>query len=149
MKLFSGRRVVPLLAASFLLFPVPFAQADEPSTIPEASSPGDEITLSPGQTFSSRNPIEISSLSSDDNFRVKTSDLTTYSADENLAPMCVSVHKGFYSIQVENNCGHDLRIKVIMAFDRDTECNPVKAGEKKGVKLRYNPLGGIDRVILC
>lgn len=149
MNLSSRKKLVPLLAALFLLFPVPFAQADEPSTIPEASSPGDEITLSPGQTFSSRNPLEISSLSSDDNFRVETSDLTTYSADENLAPMCVSAHKGFYSIQVENNCGHDLRVKVIMAFDRDSECNDVKAGEKKGVKLRYNPLGGIDRIILC
>lgn len=149
MNLSSRKKLVPLLAALFLLFPVPFAQADEPSTIPEASSPGDEITLSPGQTFSSRNPIEISSLSPDDNFRVKTSDLTAYSADDNLAPMCVSARAGFYTVQVENNCGHDLRIKVIMAFDRDAQCHPVKAGEKKSVKLRYNPFGGVDRVILC
>ncbi|MBK4158270.1 hypothetical protein [Corynebacterium macginleyi] len=149
MNLSSRKKLVPLLAALFLLFPVPFAQADETDTDPETLSPGDETILSPGQTFSSRNPVEISSLSSDDNFRVKTSDLTNYSADDNLAPMCVSTHKGFYSIQVENNCGHDLRVKVIMAFDRDSECNFVKAGEKKGVKLRYNPFGGVDRVILC
>lgn len=149
MKLSSRKKLVPLLAALFLLFPVPFAQADEPSTIPEASSPGDEITLSPGQTFSSINPIEISSRPQGDDFRAETSDLTAYSADDNLAPMCVSARKNGRSVEVQNNCGHDLRIKVIMAFDRDTQCHFVKAGEKKAVNSRYNPFGGVDRVILC
>ena len=149
MKLFSGRRLVSFLAASLLLFPVPFAQADETGTEPETLSPGDETILSPGQTFSSINPIEISSRPQGDNFRAETSDLTTYSADDNLAPMCVSARKNGRSVEVQNNCGHDLRIKVIMAFDRDTQCHFVKAGEKKAVNSRYNPFGGVDRVILC
>ncbi|WP_146183436.1 hypothetical protein [Corynebacterium liangguodongii] len=69
---------------------------------------------------------------------------TTYAGD--LAPSCINAvwEKGF--VQVYNNCGFDLRIKVVMAFAPDSACHLVVDGTRHNISFAW---GRIDRVELC
>lgn len=62
------------------------------------------------------------------------------------APACVNavVELGF--VQVYNNCGFDVRVKVIMANAPDSACSLVVDGTRHNISPR---LGRIDRVELC
>lgn len=62
------------------------------------------------------------------------------------APACVNavVEKGF--IQVYNNCGFDVRVKVVLAFAPDSACNLVVDGTRHNISPAY---GRIDRVEMC
>lgn len=63
-----------------------------------------------------------------------------------LAPACVNAvaEKGF--VQVYNNCGFDVRVKVAFAYVPDTSCHLVVDGTRHNISTAR---GRIDRVELC
>ncbi|MGP5736015.1 hypothetical protein [Candidatus Corynebacterium faecigallinarum] len=63
------------------------------------------------------------------------------------APSCVVAYKELGAVQVENNCGMDLRVKVIIAFGPDSACKNVVAGTR--TNIHFAGALKIDRVELC
>ncbi|WP_459589018.1 hypothetical protein [Corynebacterium camporealensis] len=62
------------------------------------------------------------------------------------APACVNAVAEWGFVQVYNNCGFDVRVKVVMAFAPDSSCNLVIDGTRHNITPA---LGRIDRVELC
>ncbi|MDK8845319.1 hypothetical protein QP888_02085 [Corynebacterium sp. MSK297] len=63
-------------------------------------------------------------------------------------PACIEAKKeagGF--IQVYNNCGIDLRVKVILAFAPDSRCAVVVDNSRHNIA--WAPTGRVDRIELC
>ena len=62
------------------------------------------------------------------------------------SPACIrtEIEKGF--VQVYNNCGFDVRVKVTMAFAPDSSCSLVIDGTRHNISPAF---GRIDRVDFC
>lgn len=70
--------------------------------------------------------------------------MTTYAND--LAPACVNAVREWGFVQVYNNCGFDIRVKVVLAFGPDSACHVVVNGTRHNIAPAY---GRIDRVEMC
>ncbi len=120
-----------------------FAQAE---TEPQPEREDSITTLSPGEVLDLSQENWSSILTETPTRESGTIETRTMQQANTPAPACVNavVEKGF--IQVYNNCGFDVRVKVVLAFAPDSACNLVVDGTRHNISPAY---GRIDRVEMC
>lgn len=120
-----------------------FAQAE---TEPQPEREDSITTLSPGEVLDLSQENWSSILTETPTRESGTIENRTMQQANTPAPACVNavVEKGF--IQVYNNCGFDVRVKVVLAFAPDSACNLVVDGTRHSISPAY---GRIDRVEMC
>lgn len=142
------RKAVTVLAASAVLlagnFLVPVASATpvEDAERVELLHQGESIRVS-DQDWLSVSAEDASVSPESTTWRAPATRATRQATP---APPCVNAvgEKGF--IQVYNNCGFDVRVKVVMAFGPDSACHVVMDGTRHNIAPG---VGRIDRVELC
>lgn len=114
--------------------------ASEAHAVPENSDHSSTATLSPGESMAVSEDDWSTLLTESDEVAPEIGTLNT------PAPACVNAVVEWGFIQVYNNCGFDVRVKVIRAFAPDTSCSLVVDGTRHNIAPN---LGRIDRVELC
>ena len=108
-------------------------------------SSGQVDVLSPGESRKISNDENWTSIITEPSQQQRGEPtLTTYAND--LAPACVNAVQEWGFVQVYNNCGFDIRVKVVLAFARDSACHVVVDGTRHNIAPA---LGRIDRVEMC
>lgn len=125
----------------------PLAASADSFSQQDSADVAQEVIIGPGEKYSasSTEPVEISAVDQDAPEVIQPS--AQQSTNANPAPYCVVAYKEKGAIQVENNCGYDLRIKVIVAFSPDTGCKTVIDGTRTNIGFR--PIASIDGVVVC
>ena len=140
---FPSRASAVILSLLVGLAHTPMASAEVNPNI--SLSSGQVDVLSPGESRKISNDENWTSIITEPSQqRGGAPTMTTYAND--LAPACVNAVREWGFVQVYNNCGFDIRVKVVLAFGPDSACNVVVNGTRHNIAPAY---GRIDRVEMC
>ena len=137
----SAGAVILSLLAGLIYAPIASAEVNSDNSL----ASGQVDVLSPGESRKISNDENWTSIITEPSQqRGGAPTMTTYAND--LAPACVNAVREWGFVQVYNNCGFDIRVKVVLAFGPDSACHVVVNGTRHNIAPAY---GRIDRVEMC
>lgn len=140
--------VATAVATALVICAAPAALADE--GIPDVEGSAHSVAeLSKGESITVPHGYNIGLVEDE-------SSLNQNFRSANTAPSCVQAKVEKVAIQVYNNCGSDMRVKVIMTANtspvlgaKDSACKTVAAGTRANVRWIIRGQEKVDRVEQC